>query len=64
MTVSVDAAPKSFVFYKSGVYNESKCRSDLPDLDHAVFASGYGTTEDGQDYWWALQEKHVNRPLS
>eukprot|EP00891_Asterochloris_glomerata_P000653 jgi/Astpho2/653/Aster-x0947 len=51
MTVSVDAAPKSFVFYKSGVYNESKCRSDLPDLDHAVFASGYGTTEDGQDYW-------------
>ena len=28
MTVSVDAAPDSFVFYASGVYNNSKCKSD------------------------------------
>ena len=28
MTVSVDAAPDSFVFYSSGVYNNSACRSD------------------------------------
>ena len=28
MTVSVDAAPDSFVFYSSGVYNNSACKSD------------------------------------
>ena len=28
MTVSVDAAPDSFVFYASGVYNNSECKSD------------------------------------
>ena len=40
MTVSVDAEPKSFVFYKEGVYNEPKCRSKLDQLDHAVIVSG------------------------
>ena len=28
MTVSVDAAPDSFVFYSRGIYNNSACRSD------------------------------------
>ena len=28
MTVSVDAAPDSFVFYSSGIYNNPACRSD------------------------------------
>ena len=28
MTVSVDAAPDSFVFYSSGIYNNSACKSD------------------------------------
>lgn len=51
MTVSVDAAPDSFVFYSSGVYNNSACKSDYADLDHAVLVSGYGTTEEGHDYW-------------
>ena len=27
MTVSVDAAPDSFVFYSSGIYNNSACHS-------------------------------------
>ena len=41
MTVSVDAAPKSFSFYQSGVYNEPTCQSKLDKLDHAVIVSGY-----------------------
>ncbi len=28
MTVSVDAGPDSFVFYSSGIYNNSACKSD------------------------------------
>ena len=28
MTVSVDAAPDSFVFYSNGIYNNPACRSD------------------------------------
>ena len=41
MTVSVDAAPMSFSFYQSGVYNEPTCQSKLDKLDHAVIVSGY-----------------------
>ncbi|KAL3157264.1 hypothetical protein ABBQ38_001497 [Trebouxia sp. C0009 RCD-2024] len=51
LTVSVDAAPDSFVFYSSGIYNNTACHSEYKDLDHAVLVSGYGTTEDGHDYW-------------
>lgn len=51
MTVSVDAGPDSFVFYSSGIYNNSACKSDYKDLTHAVLVSGYGTTDEGQDYW-------------
>ena len=28
-----------------------RCKQKLDELDHAVIVSGYGTTEDGQDYW-------------
>lgn len=28
MTVSVDASPDSFVFYSSGIYNNTECKSD------------------------------------
>ena len=27
------------------------CKQKLDELDHAVIVSGYGTTDDGQDYW-------------
>ena len=40
MTVSVDAAPKSFAFYQSGVYSEPTCQSKIDKLDHAVIVSG------------------------
>ena len=28
-----------------------RCKQKLDELDHAVIVSGFGTTEDGQDYW-------------
>lgn len=51
MTVSVDAGPESFRFYSSGIYSNKACHSKLSRLDHAVMVSGYGTTDDGKDYW-------------
>ncbi|KAK9812379.1 hypothetical protein WJX73_006336 [Symbiochloris irregularis] len=51
MTVSVDAGPDAFQFYKSGVFDEAKCQTQLDKLDHAVIISGYGTSPEGQHYW-------------
>jgi len=50
VAVAIDVLP-SFVFYTSGVYYDATCKNDINDLDHEVLAVGYGTTEDGQDYW-------------
>ncbi|XP_071222724.1 cathepsin L.1 isoform X2 [Salvelinus alpinus] len=49
VSVAIDAAHSSFQLYDSGVYDELECSSD--DLDHGVLAVGYGTSDDGQDYW-------------
>ena len=49
VAVAIDASWSSFQFYYSGVYVENDCAS--VNLDHGVTAVGYGTTEDGQDYW-------------
>ena len=40
MTVSVNAEPEDWRFYKSGVYVNKQCSPKLKKLDHAVIVSG------------------------
>ena len=41
MTVSVNAEGEDWRFYKSGVYNNTRCSPKLKALDHAVVVSGW-----------------------
>lgn len=47
VAVAIEADETTFQFYKSGVLT-AKCGADL---DHGVLAVGYGTNEDGQEFW-------------
>ncbi|KAK1127718.1 hypothetical protein K0M31_003211 [Melipona bicolor] len=49
VSIAVDAFHRSFFFYSKGIYYEPKCSSQY--LNHAALVVGYGTDENGQDYW-------------
>jgi len=40
-----------FIAYHKGVYSSKHCRNGVKDINHAVLAVGYGTDENGVDYW-------------
>ncbi|GIX82496.1 cathepsin L [Caerostris extrusa] len=48
IAVAIDSSSDSFTTY-NGIYDEPSCSSTL--LDHAVVLIGYGTEDDGLDYW-------------
>ncbi|GAB2234263.1 hypothetical protein Drorol1_Dr00003509 [Drosera rotundifolia] len=47
VSVAIDASGSDFQQYSGGVFTGS-CGTDL---DHAVTVVGYGTSDDGTDYW-------------
>lgn len=47
VSVAIEGGGRAFQLYDSGVFTGS-CGTDL---DHGVAAVGYGTTENGHDYW-------------
>ncbi|XP_046977836.1 cathepsin L-like isoform X2 [Vanessa cardui] len=49
VSVAIDASQESFQLYATGVYYDENCSSS--NLDHGVLVVGYGTDEDGGDYW-------------
>ncbi|CAK5000631.1 unnamed protein product [Aphanomyces euteiches] len=42
---------EDFRLYKDGVYDSTVCKSGEQDVNHAVLAVGYNTTENGTKYW-------------
>ena len=48
ISVSVEASSSIFHLYTGGVITSEDCGTKL---DHAILAVGYGTTEDGIDYF-------------
>ncbi|KHN27806.1 Vignain [Glycine soja] len=47
VSVTIDAGGSAFQFYSSGVFT-GQCGTQL---DHGVTAVGYGSTDDGTQYW-------------
>jgi len=48
VSIAIEADQSTFQFYSKGVYSDPKCGSNI---DHGVLAVGYGTSEDGKDFF-------------
>lgn len=57
IAVAIEADQVAFQFYSSGVLTAA-CGSSL---DHGVLLVGYGTAEDGTNYWWVFLVRVVCR---
>lgn len=44
-------ATKKFEAYTGGIFNDTDCKSELYFHNHALLIIGYGTTNDGIDYY-------------
>ncbi|KAL1517144.1 hypothetical protein ABEB36_000949 [Hypothenemus hampei] len=49
VSVAFDAAEFDMQFYKEGVYESNSCSQT--ELNHAVLIVGYGSNDNGTDYW-------------
>lgn len=57
IAIAIEADQSAFQFYSSGVFTAA-CGANL---DHGVLAVGYGTSEDGTDYWWVFARQAIGR---
>ena len=48
VAVGIDGSSQPFIFYKSGIFTQSRCSENK---NHAVIIVGFGT-ENGKDFWW------------
>eukprot|EP01016_Furgasonia_blochmanni_P026317 TRINITY_DN27_c0_g1_i1.p1 TRINITY_DN27_c0_g1~~TRINITY_DN27_c0_g1_i1.p1 ORF type:complete len:421 (-),score=148.91 TRINITY_DN27_c0_g1_i1:54-1316(-) len=48
VSVAIEADTQEFQFYSSGVLDSAQCGTQL---DHGVVVVGFGTTDNGIDYW-------------
>ena len=48
VAVAIEADTRYFQSYSEGVLTSAECGTSL---DHGVLVTGYGTTDDGIEYW-------------
>lgn len=46
---AIDGSHQSFMFYQSGIYNETQCSSQY--IDHSMTVIGWGVDKEGTEYW-------------
>lgn len=51
VSIAVDSTGYGFDDYSSGVYSDDLCGDNAEDSIHVMTIVGYGTADNGQDYW-------------
>ena len=55
LTVNICASYRTFMYYSSGIYDDSNCCDN--GVDHAVLLVGYGTDKKSNQDYWILQNR-------